>query len=148
VDESYLWPDVATARPAGHEDAALSELVAVYPDRASVPRETLLKLLAGAQDHIDVLVFSGTFFAQTQPRVAAMFAERIHAGATVRSLQRSARVCYDDQLLVNPHVYGAPASLNPTFYFRRVGGGCLFEHYVTSFERVWATAMPWAGTET
>ena len=197
VDETYLWPDVPTARHGGHEDAALSELVAVYPDRASVPRETLLKLLAEAHDHIDVLVFSGTFFAQTQPRVAAMFAERMHAGATVRLCFGSPRAeavavrdreeglggtlsakirasltyyqeltardgCeirlhgttlyasifrYDDQLLVNPHVYGAPASLNPTFYFRRAGDGCLFEHYVTSFERVWATAMPWAGTE-
>jgi hypothetical protein len=54
---------------------------------------------------------------------------------------------YDDQLLANPHVYGGPASLNPTFHFRKIDGGTLVDHYLGSFERVWATAVPWLGTE-
>jgi hypothetical protein len=41
-----------------------------------------------------------------------------------------------------------PASINPTFHFRRVDGGDLFDHYLGSFERVWATAVQWQGTET
>jgi len=39
------------------------------------------------------------------------------------------------------------ASLNPTFHLRKLDGGSLFDHYLGSFERVWATAMPWLGTE-
>src|SRR5262245_32512753 len=60
VDESYLWPEVLSAGNGRREEAGASELVAIYPDRASVPRETLLHLLTAAQDSIDVLVFSGT----------------------------------------------------------------------------------------
>jgi hypothetical protein len=161
------------------------------------PRETLLQLLTGAQDCIDVLVFSGTFFAQTRPRVAGMLADRIRAGVSIRLCFRNpigdavavrdreeglsgtlaAKIrasltyyrelaerdgCeirlhdttlyasmfrYDDQLLANPHLYGEPASLNPTFHFRKLDGGTLFAHYLGSFERVWATAIPWLGTE-
>jgi len=153
--------------------------------------------MSEAQEHIDVLVFSGTFFAQTQPRVAAMLAERMMAGVQVRlcfgqpsgesvtvrdreeglggtlgakirasliyyrdladrdgcgirlhdTTLYSSLFRYDDQLLANPHVYGEPASLNPTFHLRKLDGGSLFDHYLGSFERVWATAMAWLGTE-
>jgi len=42
-EESYLWPEAR--RPAGRRvEAAASELVRLYPDRASVPRETWLRL--------------------------------------------------------------------------------------------------------
>ncbi len=37
-EESYLWPDVRRS-PAHRAEAAQSELVRLYPDRASVPRE-------------------------------------------------------------------------------------------------------------
>jgi hypothetical protein len=193
VDEAYLWPEVVARRQLSAND----ELVAIYPDRASVPRETFLRLLADAQHHVDVLVFSGTFFAQVQPRISSMLCARVHAGARVRlcfgdpsaeavairdreeglggTLAAKIRASltyyrdltdvdgcevrwhdvtvyasifrYDDQLLVNPHVYGEPASLNPTFHFQRIDGGSLFGHYLGSFERVWAQAKPWRGTE-
>jgi hypothetical protein len=195
VDEAYLWPDAVSIRD--RRTAAGSELVAIYPDRASVPRETLLHLLTDAQHHIEVLVFSGTFFAQTQPRVSTMLAGRVATGVHVRlcfgdptgsaivtrdreeslggTLAAKVRASltyyrqlatmegceirlhdctlyaslfrYDDQLLANPHVYGEPASLNPTFHFRKLDGGTLFDHYLGSFERVWGTALPWLGTE-
>jgi transcriptional regulator with XRE-family HTH domain len=65
ADETYLWPQLAGAhvRPG----ASQAELVMLYPDRASVPRETWLRLLGEAQSSIDVLVYSGTFYAQTHP---------------------------------------------------------------------------------
>src|SRR5262249_44274333 len=153
--------------------------------RASVPRETWLRLLTEAQDKIDVLVFSGTFFAQVQPRVASMLANQLKGGVQVRlcfgdpsseavairdqeeqlrgTLAAKIRASltyyadlipldgceirlhsttlyssifrYDDDMIVNPHVYGEPASLNPTFHFHRLDGGSLFDHYNTSFER-------------
>jgi hypothetical protein len=197
VDETYLWPEVLSAGNRRREEADASELVTIYPDRASVPRETWLRLLTEAHDHVDVLVFSGTFFAQTQPRVATMLADRMRAGVRVRlcfgspvgdsiairdreeglggTLAAKIRASltyyrelagqdgceirlhdttlyasmfrYDDHLLANPHVYGEPASLNPTFQFRKLDGGTLFDHYLSSFERVWASAQPWLGME-
>ncbi|MYV52661.1 XRE family transcriptional regulator [Streptomyces sp. SID3212] len=83
VEETFLWP---TPQPAvGNPGAKLdTELVGTYPNRASVPRDTWLSLLQGARQEIALLVFSGTFFAQSNPRVAKMLAERAAAGVRVR----------------------------------------------------------------
>jgi hypothetical protein len=82
-EESYLWPDIR--RSAAHRaEASQSELVRLYPDRASVPREVWLRMMTDACEHIDVLVFSGTFYAQTQPRVASMLADAAGRGTEVR----------------------------------------------------------------
>jgi hypothetical protein len=197
AEEAYLWPEVVATSNGRRPDASRVELIEIYPDRASVPRELWLRLLTEAQERVDVLVFSGTFFAQTQPRVAQMLAERLAAGVQVRlcfgdpaseavavrdreeglgrtlagkiraslTYYRDVAVMdgceirlhgttlyaslfrYDDEILMNPHAYGEPASANPTFHFRSLDGGGMFDHYVNSFERVWATALPWLGTE-
>jgi hypothetical protein len=49
---------------------------------------------------------------------------------------------FDDQMLVNPHVYGLLAAYAPTLHLRRVGSGGMFETYLRSFERVWQDALP------
>jgi hypothetical protein len=49
---------------------------------------------------------------------------------------------FDDRLLVNPHLYGAPASHSPVHVISRVAGGRLFANYMASFERTWAAARP------
>jgi hypothetical protein len=82
-EENYLWPDVRRSA-ARRAEAAQSELVRLYADRASVPREVWLRMMTDATAHIDVLVFSGTFYVQTQPRVAAMLAAAAARGAEVR----------------------------------------------------------------
>ncbi len=82
-EESYLWPEIRRS-PARRAEAACSELVCLYPDRASVPRGVWLRLMTSAAEHIDVLVFSGTFYAQTQPKVAAMLAAAAERGIEVR----------------------------------------------------------------
>jgi hypothetical protein len=46
---------------------------------------------------------------------------------------------FDDDMLVNAHVYGAPAAHSPV-HLRRLPGGQLFDHYQASFERVWEQA--------
>src|SRR6266571_6865333 len=139
--------------------------------------------------------FSGTFYAQTQPRIAKMLAAAASGGVRVRLCfgdpaseavtvrDREERIggtlaakirsaltyyrsladvdgCelrlhsttlyaslfrYDDEILVNPHAYGEPASANPTFHLRRIDGGTIADHYMASFERVWETAVPWSG---
>uniref|UniRef100_A0AAU3H712 XRE family transcriptional regulator n=1 Tax=Streptomyces sp. NBC_01401 TaxID=2903854 RepID=A0AAU3H712_9ACTN len=192
VEELFLWPAPARSaqpRTAGSEQ----ELVTTYQNRASVPRDTWLSLLKSAQEQIGVLVFSGTFFAQSNPHVAKMLAERASDGVRVRlcfgdsngqavairgreegigdTLAAKIRASltyyrsllseagcevrlhdttlytsmfrYDNNLLVNPHVWGQPASANPLLHLRRTDAAGWFDNYAESFEAVWATARPW-----
>ncbi len=49
---------------------------------------------------------------------------------------------FDDQMLVNPHIYGMPAFRAPVMHLRRIPGGPLFDTYAESFEKVWAQIRP------
>lgn len=131
-----------------------------------------------------MLAFSGTFYAQAQPKVARMITEAAQRGVAVRlcfgdphsqaveirdreeglggtpaakirssltyyrgladldgcevrlhgTTLYASLFRYDDEILVNPHAYGEPASANATFHFRRLDGGTLADHYTTSFD--------------
>jgi hypothetical protein len=193
ADEAWLWPQATSPR----RDAATSELVQMYPDRASVPRETWLRLMTEARDDVAVLVMSGTFYAQTQPRVSRLLADASARGVRVRlcfgsptgdavairdreeglggtlaakirsslTYYREAAAAgnvdmrlhsctlyaslfrYDDEIMVNPHAWGEPASANPVLHMRRLDGGHVAAHYMESFDRVWDTAKPWHGED-
>lgn len=74
--------------------------------------------------------------AYLQPAVRSPSVElRVHATVLYNSIYR-----FDNDILVNGHAYGAPAAQSPVFHYRRFDGGRLFNHYLASFERVWATA--------
>jgi len=60
---------------------------------------------------------------------------RFHATTLYNSIYR-----FDDDMLVNAHVYGAPAAHSPVLHLRRLPGGRLVDHYQASFERVWEQA--------
>jgi transcriptional regulator with XRE-family HTH domain len=191
VEATFLWPVLQpyTRRP----DSGSVGLVDTYQNRASVPREMWLTFLQEAREHIDVLVFSGTFFAQSNPYVAKMLAERAAEGVSVRlcfgdpygqavairgreegigdTLAAKIRASltyyrpllsepgcevrlhdttlynslfrYDDNLLVNPHVWGQPASANPLLHLKMGDTGSWSDNYLQSFEVVWAGARPW-----
>ena len=62
---------------------------------------------------------------------------RFHATTLDNSIYR-----FDDDMLVNAHVYGAPAAHSPVLHLCRLPGGQLFDHYQASFERVWEQASP------
>jgi hypothetical protein len=47
---------------------------------------------------------------------------------------------FDENMLVNVHVFGAPAGQNPVMHLRRVPGGRLFDHFLRGFDRVWDQA--------
>jgi transcriptional regulator with XRE-family HTH domain len=49
---------------------------------------------------------------------------------------------FDDEMLVNTHIFGVPAHHAPVIHLRRLSGGDLFDSYTDSFERVWATSVP------
>jgi transcriptional regulator with XRE-family HTH domain len=59
---------------------------------------------------------------------------RLHDTPLYNSIYR-----FDDEMLVNVHVYGLLAAYTPTFHLRRMDGSW-FNTYVESFERVWASA--------
>ena len=83
VDESYIWPD-ALGR---NQVAAVSEseIVAVYPHRWAVPRDTWGHFFGQAKHEIGALVYSGMFMAE-DIGVHRLLAERARAGARVRIL--------------------------------------------------------------
>ena len=60
---------------------------------------------------------------------------RFHRTVLYNSIYRA-----DDQLLVNMHIQGLPASHNPVWHLRKLAGGELAGLYMESFERVWETA--------
>jgi transcriptional regulator with XRE-family HTH domain len=49
---------------------------------------------------------------------------------------------FDDKLLVNAHTFGAAAVESPVLQIQRAPSGRLFDHYMRSFERVWAASAP------
>ncbi|MGW7050804.1 XRE family transcriptional regulator [Streptomyces sp. NPDC054887] len=49
---------------------------------------------------------------------------------------------FDDDVLVNPHVLGAPAGQNPVLHFRYIPGGRTFRHYMRSFDYAWERGRP------
>jgi hypothetical protein len=48
---------------------------------------------------------------------------------------------FDDEMLVNTHLYGVPAAYAPMLHLRRLPGGDLFDTYATSFQRVWSRSV-------
>ncbi|WP_412540233.1 XRE family transcriptional regulator [Longispora sp. K20-0274] len=50
---------------------------------------------------------------------------------------------YDDQMLVNTHVYGVYGYMAPIVHLRRVEGEDLFDTYAGSFERIWEVSYPY-----
>ncbi|MDH3681545.1 MAG: XRE family transcriptional regulator [Acidimicrobiia bacterium] len=62
---------------------------------------------------------------------------RLHDTTLYNSIFR-----FDDEMLVNSHVYGLPAAHAPVIHLRRLNGGELFTIYQGAFDRVWSSAVP------
>lgn len=62
---------------------------------------------------------------------------RTHGTVLYNSLYR-----FDDEMIVNPHVYGKLASHAPAMHLRRLSAGALFTTYAESFDAVWDGAAP------
>lgn len=62
---------------------------------------------------------------------------RLHETTLYNSIFR-----FDDEMLVNSHVYGIPAAHAPVIHLRRLSGGELFDIYQGSFDLVWDGAVP------
>ena len=65
---------------------------------------------------------------------------RLHSTTLYNSVYR-----FDEEMLVNSHIYGVPAAHAPVLHLRRLSAGDLFDTYADSYERTWASARPaWA----
>ncbi|MGH9062769.1 MAG: DUF5919 domain-containing protein [Acidimicrobiales bacterium] len=62
---------------------------------------------------------------------------RLHRTTLYNSIFR-----FDDQLLVNHHLWATNAYEAPVMHLRRVQGGKLFDMFARNFEMVWGTAAP------
>lgn len=187
VDVTTLWDDSRTVDSA--MDLSKAEIVAVYPHRHTVPAGLWREIYARAENHLDVLVYSGLFLSEdpvfhdilkakvvgtTQVRILLgdpgsdavrqrgideghrimdgkirnallnyrpLFEShpdigfRLHDSTLYNSIYRS-----DDEMLVNPHVYGIGAYLAPVLHLRRMPGGGLFDTYANSIEQTWGGA--------
>ena len=63
---------------------------------------------------------------------------RLHETALYNSLYRA-----DAEILVNAHIYGAPAANAPTWHVRATDDADILSTYLTSYEQVWDTAKPY-----
>jgi transcriptional regulator with XRE-family HTH domain len=62
---------------------------------------------------------------------------RFHATTLYNSIFR-----FDDEMIVNNHVYGVPGAHAPAMHLRKLGAGDLFTIYTKSFVDVWALSQP------
>jgi transcriptional regulator with XRE-family HTH domain len=62
---------------------------------------------------------------------------RCHATTLYNSIYR-----FDDEMIVNPHIYGLMAAHAPALHLRQLSAGDVFETYSESFETVWNSAKP------
>jgi lambda repressor-like predicted transcriptional regulator len=97
----------------------------------------------GAEEGIDDLLAA-------RCRLAARYAEQSLAGspAVVRMHDTTLYATilrFDDQLLVNWHLFGAAAADSPVFQLRRSSSHGLAQRAIVSFERVWGRAHPSVG---
>jgi HJR/Mrr/RecB family endonuclease len=81
ADEIDLWPELLAARGA---TVRPSEVVAIYPHRWSVPRDTWHRLFSEATREIAILAYSGLFIADDAGLVNVL--------AALSEAQRRARV--------------------------------------------------------
>jgi transcriptional regulator with XRE-family HTH domain len=80
ADEIDLWPELLAAR---NSVARPSEVVAIYPHRWSVPRDTWHRMFSEATREIAILAYSGLFIAD-DPGLVGVLTARATAGVKVR----------------------------------------------------------------
>jgi hypothetical protein len=64
---------------------------------------------------------------------------RLHDTTLYSSIYR-----FDDEMLVNTHIYGRPAAHAPVMHLRRLSAGDLFDTFAQTYERIWDSSKPWS----
>lgn len=80
-DPADLWPDLF---PIMTPPSAGTVAVSVYSSRADVPITVWKQLFEDAAEHLDILVYGGTFLFDGLPRFTKMLAAATERGVAVR----------------------------------------------------------------
>ncbi|CAI7981143.1 XRE family transcriptional regulator [Frankia sp. Hr75.2] len=126
-------PDIAKTLIRAGESGVRVRLVLGDPDSEAVA-------LRGAEEGVFGGVAARVRLSLThlQDAIGAPGVEiRLQSATLYNSVFR-----FDETLLVNTHAYGAPASQSPVIHVQRVPGGRLFDHYLSSFDKVWSRSVP------
>jgi transcriptional regulator with XRE-family HTH domain len=83
VEERYLWPEALS--PDQVSAASESEVIAIYPHRSDVPRDTWIRLFEAATSEIGILVYAGMFLAEDTSAQRLLVA-KAKSGVRVRVL--------------------------------------------------------------
>jgi len=83
VDESYIWPDALDRDEI--VAASESEIIAVYPHRWAVPRDTWGHFFEQAEHEIGILMYAGIFMAE-DAGLKRLLASRAESGVRIRML--------------------------------------------------------------
>ena len=83
-DEAFLWPQLLDDERARATSQA--ELLGFYPHRGAVPADLWRRLVEGASERVEILVYSGLFLVDSHPDLPAKLAERAADGLKVRLL--------------------------------------------------------------
>ena len=125
------YPEIAKLLAAKAEQGTKVRLILGDPDSDAVRRRGEEEQIG---DGLAARVRLGLLYLRDA--ISAPGVElRFHATTLYNSIYR-----FDDDMLVNAHVYGAPAAHSPVLHLRRLPGGQLVDHYQASFERVWEQA--------
>lgn len=78
-----------------------------------------------------------TYYEELRPKDGEDFGAGIffHDTTLYNSIYR-----FDDEMLVNTHLFGTAAAYAPVLHLRRLAGGDLFDNYVASFNKVLSQA--------
>jgi transcriptional regulator with XRE-family HTH domain len=82
--EAYLWPAALSAQRQA--EISESEVLRIYPYRASVPAELWARLFESATEEIGILVYSGFFLPEQHAPQLALLPAKAAAGVRVRIL--------------------------------------------------------------
>jgi hypothetical protein len=94
--------------------------------------------LRGQEESLDIPARVRMALAYYRPLAGAPgLAFHLHRTALYNSV-----FIYDEEMLINTHVYGEYGYMAPILHLRRVEGADLFEMYARSFERVWGISYP------
>jgi hypothetical protein len=128
-------------------DETHGEILTVYTERSAVPNSLWLSLLQTASNGVDILVYAGLHLPEANPAWVKEIERKCEEAVPVRIAFHSTALYnsilrFDDQMLVNPHIYSMPAFRAPVLHLRKIQGGPLFDTYMECFERIWADSRP------
>jgi hypothetical protein len=135
----WLWDAVAGFGPAlaSKANAGLAVRVCLGDPDGDAAR------VRGSEEGIGDLLSARCRLAATYASHAltdSLDAIRLHDTTLYASILR-----FDNELLVNWHIYGLPAAESPVFHLRRASTHGLAARVTDSFERVWSDAHSLAG---